>query len=38
VGTVYYFWDEKSGPERYVAATIWDPGAARPAVPGDAKR
>ena len=25
VVTVYYFWDEKSGPERYIAATIWDP-------------
>jgi hypothetical protein len=24
--TVYYFWDQKTGPERYVAATIWDPG------------
>lgn len=22
--TVYYFWDTKSGPERYIAATIWD--------------
>jgi hypothetical protein len=26
VVTVYYFWDKKTGPERYVAATIWDPG------------
>lgn len=26
--TVYYFWDQKTGPERYVAATIWDPGEA----------
>ncbi len=25
VVTVYYFWDQKTGPERYVAATIWDP-------------
>jgi hypothetical protein len=25
VVTVYYFWDKKSGPERYIAATIWDP-------------
>ena len=25
VVTVYYYWDKKSGPERYVAATIWDP-------------
>jgi hypothetical protein len=23
--TVYYFWDRKTGPERYLAATIWDP-------------
>ena len=22
--TVYYFWDARSGPERYIAATIWD--------------
>jgi hypothetical protein len=27
--TVYYFWDEKTGPERYIAATIWTPLAAR---------
>jgi hypothetical protein len=26
VVTVYYFWDQKTGPERYIAATIWDPG------------
>jgi hypothetical protein len=26
VVTIYYFWDEKTGPERYVAATIWNPG------------
>lgn len=25
VVTVYYFWDLKSGPERYIAATIWSP-------------
>lgn len=25
VVTAYYFWDEKTGPERYIAATIWDP-------------
>jgi hypothetical protein len=25
VVTVYYFCDRKTGPERYVAATIWDP-------------
>jgi len=25
VVTVYYFWDERTGPERYVAATIWTP-------------
>jgi len=24
--TVYYFWDKAQGPERYIAATIWDPG------------
>jgi hypothetical protein len=24
--TVYYFWDEKTGPERYIAASIWTPG------------
>jgi predicted neuraminidase len=28
VVTVYYFWDRKTGPERYIAATIWDPGKA----------
>jgi hypothetical protein len=26
VVTVYYFWDKATGPERYLAATIWDPG------------
>jgi len=26
--TIYYFWDRKTGPERYIAATIWDPGKA----------
>lgn len=25
VVTVYYFWDVRTGPERYIAATIWDP-------------
>src|ERR1044071_2816911 len=25
VVTVYYFWDRKTGPERYLAATIWQP-------------
>jgi hypothetical protein len=25
VVTVYYFWDRKTGPERYLAATIWNP-------------
>ncbi len=25
VVTVYYFWDRRTGPERYIAATIWDP-------------
>src|SRR5262249_28263295 len=24
--TLYYFWDKKTGPERYIAASIWDPG------------
>jgi hypothetical protein len=23
--TVYYFWDRATGPERYIAATVWDP-------------
>jgi len=27
--TVYYFWDKKTGPERYLAATIWEPGKGR---------
>jgi hypothetical protein len=26
VVTVYYFWDEQTGPERYIAASIWAPG------------
>jgi hypothetical protein len=26
VVTIYYFWDEKTGPERYIAASIWAPG------------
>jgi hypothetical protein len=25
VVTVYYFWDKRTGPERYIAATIWAP-------------
>ena len=25
VVTTYYFWDKKTGPERYIAATVWDP-------------
>jgi hypothetical protein len=25
VVTVYYFWNKQSGPECYIAATIWDP-------------
>ena len=25
VVTVYYFWNEKTGPERYIAASIWAP-------------
>jgi BNR repeat-like domain len=23
--TIYYFWDKATGPERYIAATLWDP-------------
>ena len=23
--TIYYYWDPETGPERYIAATIWDP-------------
>ncbi len=23
--TIYYYWNEESGPERYIASTIWDP-------------
>src|SRR5262249_52822837 len=29
VVTVYYFWDEKTGPERYIMASIWNPDALR---------
>jgi hypothetical protein len=29
VVTVYYCWDAKTGPERYIAATIWTPPTAR---------
>ncbi len=25
VVTVYYFWDQETGPERYIGATVWDP-------------
>lgn len=25
VVTTYYFWDKETGPERYIAATLWDP-------------
>lgn len=25
VVTIYYYWDKETGPERYIAATIWDP-------------
>jgi hypothetical protein len=31
VVTVYYFWDKVTGPERYIAATIWSPGQVSPA-------
>ena len=27
--TIYYFWDKKTGPERYIAATIWNPDLSR---------
>ena len=30
VVTVYYFWDQKTGPERYLAATIWEPSRGNP--------
>src|SRR5262249_7060811 len=30
VVTIYYFWDTLTGPERYIAATIWDPGRLHP--------
>jgi hypothetical protein len=33
VVTVYYFWDEKTGPERYIAATIWAPASYRASNP-----
>ena len=26
VVTIYYFWDKETGPERYIAATLWNPG------------
>jgi hypothetical protein len=29
VVTVYYFWDAKTGHDRYIAATIWGPGSAK---------
>jgi hypothetical protein len=29
VVTVYYFWDRKTGRERYIAATIWNPDTGR---------
>jgi hypothetical protein len=28
VVTIYYFWDQTTGPERYIAASIWAPSAA----------
>lgn len=27
VVTIYYYWDQETGPERYIASTIWDPDA-----------
>lgn len=29
VVTIYYYWDRATGPERYIASTIWDPNAFR---------
>jgi predicted neuraminidase len=37
VVTVYYFHDGKAGPERYVAATIWDPARVPPRPGGTMK-
>lgn len=37
VVTVYYFWDRSGPPERYVAATIWDPDRVS-SEPGDTMR
>ena len=36
--TVYYFDDEKTGPERYIGATIWDPNRLSLIQEGDATR
>jgi hypothetical protein len=38
VVTTYYFDDEKTGPERYIGATIWDPNTISPIVSGEADR
>lgn len=37
VVTVYYFWDKQIGPERFVAATIWDPPPASAVKPASIK-
>ena len=38
VVTIYYFWEKKRGPERFVAATIWDPVATAPGAAGSPRR
>ena len=38
VVTLYYFWEKKTGPESFVAATIWDPGMTTPGAAGERKR
>jgi hypothetical protein len=38
VVTTYYISDEKTGPERYIGATIWDPDKITEITSGDMKR